>query len=455
MSATGVIQTISEGGVSGNHPEKSPFHLLVGPSTNDEFNLARLRIVPIACWRVDDLRFQFDSSVVLPDTAEEMRSLAALLKAHPGCPLSVFGHADPVGSDDYNKTLSGRRAIAIYAMLTRNAGLWDHLFTQPFGGDKWGDAALGMMSDTLTAKGQQPPAARQQLFLDYMDAICGPGVQLAKTDFLGQGADANGKADYQGCSEFNPLLIFSAEKEQEFDDSSDTTLRNAANAPNRRVLILMFRKGSRVDPAKWPCPRATEGTAGCVKRFFSDGDQRRNTHLPGKDRKFEDTKDTFGCRFFDRLTSESPCHRVSGPVFRYGLEIGDHLPWDDSSTLRIVSQDGAQERTFTIGDGAVAGVSREFVFSEAKPGVLYKAEAIVSGLKIPLFDLVELFKIQDPADPLNVLPLPPAAPHKEEPAVKPGNPAVFSLTDPGDLDPDKAALPGDWFDVVNAFKGSR
>jgi len=35
------------------------------------------------------------------------------VKDHPACPLSVFGHADPVGSDDYNKALSGRRAMAV------------------------------------------------------------------------------------------------------------------------------------------------------------------------------------------------------------------------------------------------------------------------------------------------------------------------------------------------------
>ena len=92
-------------------------------------NTARLRLIPIACWRVDDIRFAFDSSFIAPDSDAtstndirvELAHLADLVKAHPGCPLSVFGHADPTGNDDYNKALSGRRATAVYALLIANA----------------------------------------------------------------------------------------------------------------------------------------------------------------------------------------------------------------------------------------------------------------------------------------------------------------------------------------------
>jgi hypothetical protein len=54
-------------------------------------------------------------------------------------------------------------------------------------------------------------------------------------------------------------------------------------------------------------PRATEGVAGCRKRFWSDGDTRRSKRLPDKDRNFDDTKDTFACRFYQRLLTNSPC----------------------------------------------------------------------------------------------------------------------------------------------------
>ncbi|MEJ7714118.1 MAG: hypothetical protein WKF84_30815 [Pyrinomonadaceae bacterium] len=31
--------------------------------------------------------------------------------------------------------------------------------------------------------------------------------------------------------------------------------------------------------------------------------------MPGQDRKFKETKDTFACRFYDRLSNASPCER--------------------------------------------------------------------------------------------------------------------------------------------------
>ena len=60
-------------------------------------------------------------------------------------PLSIFGHADPVGNDDYNKQLSGRRATAIYGLLTRDTHLWEELYSHSFGNDKWGVKAIQIM----------------------------------------------------------------------------------------------------------------------------------------------------------------------------------------------------------------------------------------------------------------------------------------------------------------------
>src|SRR5688572_10264865 len=117
------IHGASEGGVAGTHEAVAPLQLLVGPTTSNEFNTARLRPIPVACFKVDDIRFAFDSSFVAigsnekDDIRAELRLLVGLLKDHPESPLSVFGHADPVGIDDYNKQLSGRRATVIYALL--------------------------------------------------------------------------------------------------------------------------------------------------------------------------------------------------------------------------------------------------------------------------------------------------------------------------------------------------
>jgi hypothetical protein len=151
---------------------------------------------------------------------------------------------------------------------------------------------------------------RKALFLAYMDNLCGPELKLEKTDFLGHGDDAGGKADFQGCSEFNPVLIVSQEEQDTFEHDKDHKARNSANASNRRVMVLIFRKGSRVAPAKWPCPRATEGVAGCRKRFWSDGEKRRSRREPDERRLFEAEQDTFACRFYHRMAADSPCESV-------------------------------------------------------------------------------------------------------------------------------------------------
>jgi outer membrane protein OmpA-like peptidoglycan-associated protein len=346
----GAIHSATDGGVVGKHPEPDRSQLLVAPSTSTEFNTARFRLIPIACFRIEDVRFKFDSSFVLPDIKTEMTAYSELRNLDSrvmDAPISIFGHADPSfqgnfelgasthqSGDDYNKTLSGRRAIAIYALLIRDPALWDALFSRHLGGDVWGEDSIRIILDQVDPQdpsnnpnqGASDSARdarvrdtandsgeRQQLFLKYMNLVCGDLKLDKSSDFLARGAGPDQKGDVQGCSRFNPLLLFSQEKEAEFKDADHEkdqgilATRNADNASNRRVMILVFRKGSQVLPAKWPCPTFKEGSGGCKKRFFADGDTRRSTHTPGADRKFDDAHDTFACRFYQRISSGSPC----------------------------------------------------------------------------------------------------------------------------------------------------
>lgn len=160
----GVIHGSTDGGVAGSHPPAIAHEVFVGPSTSDQRNLVTTAVIPVACWRVEDVRFEFDSSFVRPEVAEEVAHLRALREEHkrevkpalggePALfifpPLSIFGHADPVNTDAYNKPLSGRRAQAIYALLTRDTELWEDLYTHPAGGDNWGIKALQIMLTDL------------------------------------------------------------------------------------------------------------------------------------------------------------------------------------------------------------------------------------------------------------------------------------------------------------------
>jgi hypothetical protein len=76
----GTVHGSSDGGVAGKHAALDPFEFLVGPTTTDQFNTAQLRLVPVACFRVDDVRFDFDSSFVASNPADPKKDIRAELQ---------------------------------------------------------------------------------------------------------------------------------------------------------------------------------------------------------------------------------------------------------------------------------------------------------------------------------------------------------------------------------------
>ena len=51
----------SDGGVTGPHPDVDLMDLLVAPATGDESNRVKLPLIPIACWKIEDIRFAFET----------------------------------------------------------------------------------------------------------------------------------------------------------------------------------------------------------------------------------------------------------------------------------------------------------------------------------------------------------------------------------------------------------
>jgi outer membrane protein OmpA-like peptidoglycan-associated protein len=307
----------SDDGTAASHLVRGRQPLRVAPATGQEFNAVELDLVPQACLALRDTVFAFDSSFVQPEQGN-VRVSALLARLQPlrqrhldaegRLPLlAVFGHADPAGKDEYNKTLSGRRAKAVYGLLTHRVDLWQQLHDTPFGGDDWKhNGAVETMRRSLGLNAATP---RAQLFQRYMASLF--PTPLAKTEFLGRGTDAGGKADFQGCGELNPVVVFSQEQDREFARPEQRAARNEANQPNRRVLIYLFPPTVVPDASLWPCPRASEPSAGCRPRLFANADERRS---PGAaQREFASGGDTFGCRFYDRIAQGSPCEqRLSG-----------------------------------------------------------------------------------------------------------------------------------------------
>jgi outer membrane protein OmpA-like peptidoglycan-associated protein len=62
---------------------------------------------------MSDVLFDFDKSTLKPGAREKLAKLSGIVLAYPGLKLSVEGHTDSIGTDEYNLTLSEKRADAV------------------------------------------------------------------------------------------------------------------------------------------------------------------------------------------------------------------------------------------------------------------------------------------------------------------------------------------------------
>lgn len=361
-------ETTPIGSIIASHAVPELLPILAAPNIAGRGkNTIRMELIPIACARLAGGCFAFGSSFILPESRGEFQALSRLRRANPGAPLSLFGHADPVGNDDVNKEISGHRAESVYAVLLHDTARWERLYVAAGQSEGWGVAAIQQMLQTLgyetspstksaiesfqsanglRVDGIAGPQTREKLFGAYMRFL--NPEKAAPADFLGGGLDAKGKAAFQGCGEFNPVMSFGKAELQELDKPENRDRRDADNAVNRRVLVLLFRPGTVIPPQKWPCPRASEGVSDCRKRFWSDGESRRASH--DSRRTFGGARNTFACRFYHRLVSESPCelrdpadiHRKGRMTVSFVLASASQISSDfPRYTLR--STDGAYE----------------------------------------------------------------------------------------------------------------
>jgi hypothetical protein len=169
----------------------------------------------------------------------------------------------------------------------------------------------------LEVDGQAGRDTRKALFARYMDWLCTPaertpsvdGAQplMQPSDFLGGAGARLGdlpKMSLQSCGEFNPVMLLTS-AEMSAAEGTGASTRNDDDAPNRRVLMFFFPKGTTVDPGVWPCPKVNESHGACRLAFWPGGDKRRRNGA--EQREYRVTRDTMACRFYDRFARRSPC----------------------------------------------------------------------------------------------------------------------------------------------------
>lgn len=239
---------------------------------------------------LQNVTFATGKSFIRTSEAADLKALGQAVtdwkNKHSDGKLAVFGHADAVGEEASNKTLSERRAKSIHAYLAKDSKPWEELY----GEEKWGLAAVqellkhlghdpgavdGMDGPKtqaavkefqgekgLAATGSADAKTREALFLAYFESAASPGRGAKDFEAI------DGKA-FTGCSEFNRI---------------DNT--QGASEPNRRVAVLLL-KVSKNFPIHYPCKQGA--IAPCQNQAGLAGERRTAG---------------FRCRFYDGLVVE-------------------------------------------------------------------------------------------------------------------------------------------------------
>ena len=97
-----------------------------------QFPLAGLH-VPVL---IDNIFYDFDKATLRPESEKALNELVKLLKENPNVTIELSAHTDYIGSAEYNKRLSQRRADAVVAYLTSHGIVRDRLTPVGYGKER-------------------------------------------------------------------------------------------------------------------------------------------------------------------------------------------------------------------------------------------------------------------------------------------------------------------------------
>ncbi len=111
------------------------------------------------------LYFEFDEDEMNPRTRRQLEIVSMILKADPGKKLTLSGHTDALGSENYNRSLSARRADVVRDFLTKAGVSPTQIITVAKG-------ATQPRRPNLTESGQDNPEGRRanrrtEIYLDF------------------------------------------------------------------------------------------------------------------------------------------------------------------------------------------------------------------------------------------------------------------------------------------------
>jgi outer membrane protein OmpA-like peptidoglycan-associated protein len=95
-----------------------------------------------------DVLFDFNKYTLKPEARERLAKISGIVLAYPDLKLDIEGHTDSIGTDEYNQTLSEKRAEAVRGYLISSGVTPDHVSATGLG-------KANPVADNSTAHGRQ------------------------------------------------------------------------------------------------------------------------------------------------------------------------------------------------------------------------------------------------------------------------------------------------------------
>lgn len=102
----------------------------------NDFNLDPIQVAAVAentSITLNNLFFDFDKAVLRPESFPELDRIVTLMTEKPTMQIEISGHTDNVGTDEYNMSLSQRRANAVVAYMKQKGMDSGRMTVQSFG----------------------------------------------------------------------------------------------------------------------------------------------------------------------------------------------------------------------------------------------------------------------------------------------------------------------------------
>ena len=95
-----------------------------------------------------DVLFDFNKYTLKPEARERLAKISGIVLAYPDLKLDIEGHTDAIGSDEYNQTLSEKRAEGVRGYLVSSGVVPDHVTAVGLG-------KSNPVADNATASGRK------------------------------------------------------------------------------------------------------------------------------------------------------------------------------------------------------------------------------------------------------------------------------------------------------------